>query len=38
MPLITVQGMGAAYVLRSRGKTEAVFAGGDEIIELWEIA
>ena len=38
MPLITVQGMGAVFVLRSRGKTEAVIAGGDEIIELWEIA
>lgn len=38
MPLITVQGMGAVYVLRSRGKSEEHFAGGDEIIELWEIA
>jgi hypothetical protein len=38
MPLITVQGMGASYVLRSRKKTGEVFVGGDEIIELWEIA
>ena len=38
MPLITVQGMGAVFVLRSRGKTQEVIAGGDEIIELWEIA
>ena len=38
MPLITVQGMGASYVLRSRRKTGEVFVGGDEIIELWEIA
>ena len=38
MPLITVQGMGAVYVLRSRGKSAEPFAGGDEIIELWEIA
>lgn len=38
MPLITVQGMGAVYVLRSRGKAPAPFVGGDEIIELWEIS
>jgi hypothetical protein len=38
MPFITVQGMRAVYVLRSRGKSEEHFAGGDEIIELWEIA
>ena len=39
MPLITVQGMGAVFVLKSRGKAPETFAGGgDEIIELWEIA
>ena len=38
MPLITVQGMGASYVIRSRRKTGEVFVSGDEIIELWEIA
>ena len=38
MPLITVQGMGAVYVLKSRAKAPAVFAGGEEIIELWEIS
>ena len=37
MPLITVQGMGAVYVLKSRGKAPETFVGGDEIIELWEI-
>ena len=39
MPLITVQGMGAVFVLKSRGKAPETFAGGgDEIIESWEIA
>lgn len=38
MPLITVQGMGAVYVIKSRGKAPEPFVGGDEIIELWEIA
>ena len=39
MPLITVQGMGAVFVLKSRGKApETIVGGGDEIIELWEIA
>ncbi|MBQ7693483.1 MAG: DUF1538 domain-containing protein [Oscillospiraceae bacterium] len=42
MPLITVQGMGMVFVLRSRGRAPAaqpeLHAGGDEIIELWEIA
>ena len=37
MPLITVQGMGAVYVIKSRGKETEGFVGGDEIIELWEI-
>ena len=38
MPLITVQGMGAVFVIKSRGKAPVVFDGGDEILELWEIA
>ena len=38
MPLITVQGMGALFVLKSRSKAPEAFAGGDEIIELWEIS
>ena len=38
MPLITVQGMGVLFVLRSRAKAPETFAGGDEIIELWEIS
>lgn len=38
MPLITVQGMGAVFVLKSRAKAPEAFAGGDEIIELWEIS
>ena len=40
MPLITVQGMGLVFVLRSRGRAPEMQAGGggDEIIELWEIA
>ena len=38
MPLITVQGMGAVFVLKSRRKPPEVLAGGDEILELWEIA
>ena len=38
MPLITVQGMGAVFVIKSRRKAPVVFGGGDEIIELWEIA
>ncbi len=38
MPLITVQGMGMVFVLKSRGRAPEVRAGGDEIIELWEIA
>ncbi|MCD8010486.1 MAG: hypothetical protein LUF34_06830 [Lachnospiraceae bacterium] len=40
MPLITVQGMGALYVLRMRraesGKALPQYAD-DEIIELWEV-
>ena len=39
MPLITVQGMGAVFVLKSRrSAAPAVEARGAEIIELWEIA
>ena len=38
MPLITVQGMGAVFVIKSRRKAPVVFDGGDEILELWEIA
>ena len=38
MPLITVQGMGMVFVLRSRSRAPEMQAGGDEIIELWEIA
>ena len=38
MPLITVQGMGALYVLRSRGPAAAPAAAEDEIVELWEVA
>ena len=38
MPLITVQGMGAVFVVKSRRQAPAVPDSGDEIIELWEIA
>lgn len=38
MPLITVQGMGAVFVLRSRARAPEALVGGDEIIELWEIS
>jgi len=38
MPLITVQGMGAVFVIKSHRKAPVVIGGGDEIIELWEIA
>ena len=38
MPLITVQGMGAVFVVKSRRRAPAVPDSGDEIIELWEIA
>ena len=38
MPLITVQGMGALYVLKSRSQKASVAAGDNEIIELWEVA
>ena len=37
MPLITVQGMGALYTLRSRRPAAQLPEAGDEIIELWEI-
>ena len=37
MPLITVQGMGAVYVVKSRRKVPEAVSGADEIIELWEI-
>ena len=38
MPLITVQGMGALFVLKSRGQKAPVITGDNEIIELWEIS
>ena len=38
MPLITVQGMGALFVLKSRAQKAPAAAGDNEIIELWEIA
>ena len=38
MPLITVQGMGALYVLKSRSQKASAAAGDNEIIELWEVA
>ena len=38
MPLITVQGMGALFVLKSRSQKASVAAGDNEIIELWEVA
>ena len=38
MPLITVQGMGALFVLKSRGQKAPAAAADNEIIELWEIA
>ena len=41
MPLITIQIMGAIYVIKSRGEeqSQAVFSsyGNAEIIELWEV-
>ena len=41
MPLITIQIMGAIYVIKSRGEEQsrAVFSsyGNAEIIELWEV-
>lgn len=38
MPLITVQSMGALFVIRSRGQKAGAVVSDDDIIELWEIA
>ena len=41
MPLITVQAMGAIYVVKSRRSEQTAPAaafGDDDIIELWEVA
>ncbi len=40
MPLITIQIMGAIYVVKSRGtqQVEAPVFGTDDVIELWEVA
>ena len=38
MPLITIQGMGALYVLKSRSQKLPSAAEDNAIIELWEIA
>lgn len=38
MPLITIQGMGAVFVIRSKQAEKRALADADELIELWEVA